>query len=537
MHNPLNKIDFYKADHRRQYPKGTTKVYSNFTPRKSRIEGIDHIVFFGLQYVLLSYLIKEWNDKFFNRPLKEVLSKYQRRMDNALGKGMINVEHIRELHELGYLPLEIKALPEGTLVPMRVPVFTITNTRDEQFWLVNYLETVMSNKSWKACTSATIAFQYRKVFEEYYRKTVGQSEINSFVMWQGHDFSYRGMSGDEDACTSGAGHLLSFWGTDTLPAIDFLEDYYYANSDEEIIGGSVPATEHSVMCMGMKDGEFETFQRLITEVYPSGVISIVSDTWDYWQVITEFMPRLKDTIVNRTGSPIGVDKVVIRPDSGDPYRIICGYFPEEVLEHEGKIYVRKYNEDGTVPDLTKPLTLWEVRGSIQCLWDTFGGSITNMGFQQLSPKIGLIYGDSITLDRQRLILEGLMRKGFASTNVVLGIGSFTYEYVTRDTFGFAMKATYGEVNQLMPEEEGSDTMEFKVVGREIFKSPKTDDGTKKSARGLLRVTEDDNNELILKDQCTAEEEKQGMLQTVFLNGKIMRTTNLAEVRDRLRSYL
>jgi nicotinamide phosphoribosyltransferase len=535
MNNPLTKIDFYKADHRRQYPEGTSLVYSNFTPRKSRIEGIDHIVFFGLQYVVLEFLLGEWQRNFFNRPKEQVVARYKRRMDNALGKDAIPVDHIEALHDLGYLPLEIKALPEGTLVPMKVPVFTIRNTRSEQYWLVNYLETVLSNKIWKPITSASIAFKFRQNFEKYYRETVNSTgEGNAAIMWQGHDFSYRGMSGDEDACTSGAGHLLSFFGTDTVPAIDFLEYYYSANSDEEIVGGSVPATEHSVMCMGNKDGEFETFRRLICDLYPSGIVSIVSDTWDYWQVINDYLPRLKEEILSRSGSPLGVDKVVIRPDSGDPYRIICGYFPEE-YHYDEKDGVFYSHETG------RRLETWEIEGSIERLWQSFGGSTTPQGYRQICPKIGLIYGDSISLQRQVQILEGLKRKGFASTNVVLGIGSFTYEYQTRDTFGFAMKATYGELieykRELVGEYQNESKYSEKVVAREIYKDPKTDDGTKKSARGLLAVVEDDEHNLVLKDRCSWKEEKGGLLQTVFLDGKLVITTSLSEIRNRLNSYL
>src|SRR5690606_3285764 len=139
-----------------------------------------------------------------------------------------------------------------------------------------------------------------------------------FVDWQGHDFSMRGMAGLEAAELSGAGHLLSFTGTDTIPAIDFMEKYYNANSDNELIGGSVAATEHSVMSMGQNNAEQDTFERLITEVYPSGIVSIVSDTWDLWKVLTEYLPNLKDKVMARDG------KVVIRPDSGDPVDIICG---------------------------------------------------------------------------------------------------------------------------------------------------------------------------------------------------------------------
>lgn len=535
--NPLTLIDFYKADHRRQYPPNTTMVYSNFTPRSSRIEGSKNVVFFGLQVVILELLIHRFNDGFFNVPEEQAVGDYQRRMDNSLGKGAIPVDHIRALHQLGYLPLEIKALPEGTLVPMRVPVLTMRNTVDEFFWLVNYLETIISNMLWKGCTSATTAHIYYKTFIDYYRKTVGNdTDGMAFVKWQGHDFSARGMSGEYDAAMSAMGHLLSFWGTDTVWAIDWLEDFYFADSDKEIIGGSIPATEHSVMCMGTKEGELETVRRLITELYPSGNVAIVWDTWDYWGGIKYTLPALKTEILNRTGSPIGVDKVVIRPDSGNPYRIIVGYFDEEVkLLSDGTFQVvdSRFNEK----ENGKIITEEEKLGSIECLWNIFGGYVTANGYRQLSPKIGLIYGDSITMTLQKQILEGLMIKNFASTNVVLGIGSFTYEYVTRDTYGFAMKATYGEV--LVNEAEEDDEQPVLVKqGREIFKDPLTDSGLKKSAKGLLCVTLDENTgELILKDQCTWEEESQGLLETVFLDGKLMKVQTLDEIRKRLAANL
>lgn len=487
--NPLMLIDFYKADHRRQYPEGTEMVYSNFTPRKFRQEGQAELVFFGLQYLVKEYLIKQWNEGFFNVPKEKVVADYKRRMDNALGKDSIPIEHIAELHDLGYLPLIVKGLPEGSIVTPRVPVVTVYNTLPKFFWLTNYLESLMSAILWKPSTSATTAYLYRKTFEEYARSTVSDVNIE-FANWQGHDFSFRGMSGMEDACMSAAGHLLSFYGTDTVPAIDFHELYYNANSDKELIGGSVPATEHSVMCMGTKDNEIGTFERLIEELYPNGIVSIVSDTWDFWKVITEFLPQLKTKILARNG------KVVIRPDSGDPVKIIIG-------------------DKDAAPGSP------EFKGAIECMWETFGGTITDKGYKLLDSHIGLIYGDSITLVRQKAILEGLKEKGFASFNVVLGIGSYTYEYVTRDTYGFAMKATYGEVNG---------------EARNIFKDPKTDDGTKRSAKGLMQVTEKDGV-LVMKDQCTWEEEKQGLLQTVFENGKIVKEQSLSDIRAHINKHL
>jgi nicotinamide phosphoribosyltransferase len=486
---PILLKDGYKVGHKFQYPQGTTLVYSNLTPRKSRNPEMNSVVFFGLQYFMKEYLINQFEEGFFKVPKEQVLRSYARRIDNYLGKDAISLDHIAALHDLGYLPLEIKAIPEGRSVPMRVPVLTIRNTVPDFFWLTNMLETIMSAVLWKPCTSATTAFEYLKTFIKYAQETVGTDK--SFLPWQGHDFSFRGMSGVEDAVMSGAAHLLSFAGTDTIPAIDFLEQYYNADCEKELIGGSVPATEHSVMCMGTQDSEIKTFERLINEVYPSGIVSIVSDTWDFWKVITEFLPELKPQILARNG------KVVIRPDSGDPVKIIIG---DESAEKNSPAY----------------------KGAIECLWEIFGGTTTEKGYKLLDAHIGLIYGDSITTERQEEILSGLQKKGFASYNVVLGIGSFTYEYVTRDSFGFAMKATYGEVNH---------------EGRDIFKDPKTDDGTKKSAKGLMQVFEDASGQLQLKDQCSWEEEAQGILQTVFKDGKLMVDDSLDAIRKRLNTNI
>ena len=274
--SPILLKDGYKVGHKFQYPEGTTLVYSNLTARKSRVEGNEAIVFFGLQYFIKAYLMEQFDDHFFNQPKEKVMAAYKRRIENYLGRDAITYEHIADLHDLGYLPLEIKALTEGSLVPMKVPVLTIRNTLPDFFWLTNMLETVLSAVLWKPITSATTAFQYLKTFTRYAHETVGTDD--SFIAWQGHDFSFRGMSGIEDATMSAAGHLLSFAGTDTIPAIDFLEQYYNADSDVELIGGSVNATEHSVMCMGMQDDEIKTFERLIEQIYPEGIVSIVADT-------------------------------------------------------------------------------------------------------------------------------------------------------------------------------------------------------------------------------------------------------------------
>ena len=217
---PVLMKDGYKVGHKFQYPPGTTGVYSNLTPRNSRRgDGNNEIVFFGLQFFVMEYLLGRFQRDFFDRPRDEVVAAYKRRIDGYLGLDTVDVSHIGALHDLGYLPLRIKALPEGTLVPYGVPVLTIVNTHPAFFWLTNMLETLMSSVLWKASTSATTAFRYRQVFDRYAALTGSPPE---FVPWQGHDFSFRGMCGVEDAAISGAAHLLSFTGTDTIPAIDLL---------------------------------------------------------------------------------------------------------------------------------------------------------------------------------------------------------------------------------------------------------------------------------------------------------------------------
>ncbi|HEX7846490.1 MAG TPA: nicotinate phosphoribosyltransferase [Chitinophagaceae bacterium] len=479
--NPFLLTDYYKVGHVFQYPANTTLVYSNLTPRKSRDERIEEMVFFGLQYFIKEYLLEYFNDNFFRQPKEKVMASYKRRISTSLGAHLPTYEHLEKLHDLGYLPIEIKAVPEGSKVPMRVPCLTIVNTLPEFYWVTNFLETILSAIIWQPCTSATIAHEYRKLLDQYAAETGVPVD---FVQWQGHDFSFRGMSSLETAVLSGMGHLLSFTGTDTIPAIEALEKYYHADADKELIGGSVAATEHSVMCSGSEGGEMETFRRLITEVYPEGIVSIVSDTWDLWKVCTTYIAALKEIILQRNG------KVVIRPDSGDPVKIICG-------DKDGK-------------------TIVERKGVVELLWDVFGGSITNKGYKMLDPHIGAIYGDSINLERAEAICEGLKQKGFAS-QVVFGIGSYTYQYNTRDTFGLAIKATYVEVNG---------------QSREIFKNPVTDDGTKKSATGLLQVIKVNGNYALI-DKVSWSEEKESELITVFKNGRLLKEYSLQEIREKI----
>jgi nicotinamide phosphoribosyltransferase len=487
--NPLFLTDGYKTGHNKMYPEGTTLVYSNFTPRSNKYapKGCDEVVSFGQQMVM-KQIHEAFQRDFFSQPKDAVCGQMKEELTMYLGMDY-DVTHFEKLHDLGYLPIEVKAISEGTMVPIKVPVLTIYNTHPDFYWLTNYLETILSNLLWKPMTSATIARQYRKVLTEWMEKT---DPANAwFIDWQGHDFSMRGMDSAEAVISSGLGHLTSFSGTDSLPAIHGARKYYGA---EGFVAGSVPATEHSVMCAGGKEDEVDTFRRLL-ETYPTGILSVVSDTWDLWKVCTEHVVTLKEEILARNG------KLVIRPDSGDPVDILCG--TRDSIDRDWK---------GTP----------EQKGVIELLWDVFGGTINEQGYKVLDPHIGAIYGDSITIDRANEICERLEVKGFASTNVVLGIGSFTYQYNTRDTFGFAMKATYVEVDG---------------VGREIFKDPITDDGTKKSATGLLCVDRSHYGELSLIDKCDWYNESLGLLKTIYKNGQQYNVVSLEEIRNSIKESL
>ncbi len=470
-------IDGYKLDHRRQYPPGTEYVYSNWTARKSRIDGQNEVVFFGLQYFLQKYLQEDLQNFFFNYTGQQVEQRYVNFINKYLGPNTIGADHIKSLHNLGYFPLRFDALPEGALIPIKVPMFTVENTAPDYFWLVNYIETLLSYIVWMPCTSATIAYRYRKLFEER-AKTAG--DVLDNIKYQGHDFSFRGMAGLEAAALSGAGHLLSFDGTDTIPAIDLVEKYYSASN----VGASVPATEHSVMCAGGEVNELETFERLL-DLYPTGILSIVSDTWNLWNVLDVILPKLKDKIMARKG------KLVIRPDSGDPVDIICG---------------------------TGPGVSSDKKGVIETLWDIFGGTETYLGHRVLDEHIGAVYGDSITYERADHISKRLMAKRFSPTNLVYGIGSYTYQYQTRDTFGFAMKATWAQVD-----------------GKpySLFKKPITDSGEKHSAKGRLAVLTDDEGKYYVKQDVQPDDFT--LMCTIFEDGKFYERDSFSTIRRRLWS--
>jgi len=506
--NSLFLTDGYKTSHNKQFPAGIEEVYSGFTARSNKYapEGCDEIVVFGTQMVF-DQIHEHFEHNFFhtgvrNSPLADSKKHMAQLKSDALDSVKeelsmylncdYDISHFEALYDLGYLPIKVKALEEGTLCPIKVPMLTITNTHPDFFWLTNYLETVISNLLWKPITSATLAHQYKKILSKWALKT-DESNI-SFVDFQAHDFSMRGLDSIDATIASGLGHLTSFKGTDSLPAIWGARKYYH---EKGFVAGSVPATEHSVMCAGSKESELETYRRLLS-IYPTGILSVVSDTWNLWNVHQVILPALKSEIMARDG------KLVIRPDSGDPVEILCGKIG--YIDSIADTYPNFKDEDRA-----------SGKGVVELLWDLFGGTVNDQGFKVLDSHIGAIYGDSITLERAEQICQRLSDKGFASTNVVLGIGSFTYQYNTRDTFGFAMKATYVKVNG---------------VGQEIFKDPVTDDGVKKSATGLMKVYKEDGK-IKLLDKCTPEQEQEGLMKVIYENGFLLSRDTLTEIRERL----
>jgi nicotinamide phosphoribosyltransferase len=577
--SPLVQADAYKVSHEGFQPIGTEYIYSNHTARTSKYLNVvkefydEKTIFFGLQYFIKNFLIEEFNTKFFGIHKIEAIRVIKRRFDTFFGNEVVPMKRYEDLHDLGYLPLQIKALPEGAAVPYKVPYFTLINTHPDYAWLTNYLETIISCDFWKLSAIATIAREIKRTCKIYADKT---TDDTSHLPFQIHGFEFRGMSGRYDAAACGGAFLLSSNGTDTIPAVDFLEQYYNADAEKEFIACSVPASEHSVSSIGTAlYSELEFFRKAITQQYPTGIVSLVSDTYDYFKVITEYATALKEDILNRKVNSLGLAKVVFRPDSGDQFDVICGtakvvdltnkvttlekaksWMEEELVEDvreetahgeagdsepfgyfkfNNKTYKivvniewnrhdkQYYYIDGSNVVSCEEYTLTpEEKGTIECLWDIFGGTISSKGYKVLNPRVGAILGDGCTPIIVNKILKGLMDKGFASSNIVFGIGSYTLQGITRDSIGAAHKATWAQING---------------VSYDIYKDPVTDkDKMKKSAKGLLRV-DLVNGTYVLKDQCTKEEEQGGELKTVFLNGKLLVDHTLAEVRARVAGSL
>ncbi len=477
--NPLLLIDFYKAVHSDMLPEGITKSVSYFTPRMSRVEMWDEVVMFGLQAFIKTYLIQYFNKEFFEKEKMSVVNSYTRIMDVSLGKGIYNAEKVSKLHELGYLPIEIIAVEEGRKVPMHVPMFGITNTHPDFAWLPQALESLISAELWHPMLSATVGKSYRDIVNKYADLSCDDDLPRARLLG---DFSFRGQECLQSAIKSSAAWCLSFLNTATVPVIPFLEENYDCDCEKEDVAYGSPSTEHSVMCSNFAvDGdEISLLKRLLTEVYPNTSFSVVLDSYDYWNVIDNILPEIKDLILAHNGC------MLMRGDSGDAVDVV-----------------------------TK---------TVFKLWDIFGGSVNKKGYKVLDPHVKAIYGDSITLQRCEKIYKILTKHGFSISNVALGVGSFSMQCIeeggvlkpfTRDTFSFAIKATY---------------MEIGGKAYPIFKNPK-DGGFKKSQKGCCIVREE-GGKISYEDGYTWDESMadDNLLKTVFKDGKFIKEQSLSEIR-------
>lgn len=468
MRNVLLCTDTYKTGHMQQYPEGTTKIYSYLCARSNK--KYDKAVFFGLQYYLKEYLSQKIT--------KEMVEEFLDIRQSILGPdttGQI-AEKMYALADLGYLPLEIKAVPEGTVIDNKNVLATITNTHPDFAWVVGFTESLVL-KVWNTTTVATSSKRFKDLVTKFADETCGHRGL---VPFQVHDFGYRGVSSEETAELSGAAHLVNFLGTDTVPAVGFARKFYNASAP---IGLSVPASEHSVMCSFGQENELDAFKNML-KLYPSGLVSVVSDTYNLWNVLTNFASELKEEILARDG------KFVFRPDSGDPESIICG--------------------DASAPEGSD-----ENLGSIRLLDKMFGSTVNALGFKELNPKVGLIYGDGMYYERFERVLNRLKDMGYASSNLVIGVGGLLLQQHNRDDLGFALKATFAVVN-------GEE--------RELMKDPITDSG-KKSHKGMMKLIKEDG---VFKtiDQVTEAEESTTLLDTVFRDGVVLKEYTFDEIRKR-----
>lgn len=536
--NAMFLTDGYKTGHIKMYPDSTEKVYSTWVARSSKyMDNIDGHIVFGIQYLVKDYIINYFNENFFNRNEDDVVKEYNVFLKSFLGEdssNVIGVDHIRSLHKLGYLPVEIRALKEGVKCPIGMPSLTIVNTIPEFFWVTNYLETIISNTLWLPFVSSTTAYMYKKELMKHLKKTGGVKYcVPDFNC---HDFSMRGMSSLGATISSGMAHLAVFSGSESIPAVVKTADVYN-NGNTCNISGTVAASEHSIECSNASfnylNDEFKiderAYIRRMLDQFPTGFLSIVCDGFDFFKFVQIICTEFKDEIMKRDG------RVVLRPDSGNPVRIIAG--DTSITLKNGKVMNAVSTNSGVeyycgnervVPTI-------EQEGVYEILWNTFGGIVNEKGYKVLNPHIGVIYGDSITPERQKEIYERLETKGFSATNLVLGIGSYTYQYKTRDSLGLAMKATWCKING---------------QGKDLFKDPKTVCGMpKKSLRGLVGMSSLNGGKTFKCWQISEEDYEanrisdgngnvfKDWLEPVFRDGKLLRETTIGEIRQKINDLV
>ena len=562
--NPfLYWTDSYKISHITFEADGVENIYSNATARfcKYMKELLgehydDTFVVFGIQWMMIRFHLMAKNG-FFGRDKGEVMDEMRDVLTPYIGQEKF--KHFEDLHDLQYVPLLVKSIDEGSVMPIGMPFYTCENTIKEFEWLANFLESGMSTDTWKQMTVATIAYAFRKISNKFAMETQGNLDGVDF---QNHDFHTRGASGFESGAVAGVAFTLSSLGTDNLPSLWASRNFYFSrNTKSRQFQASVPAGEHSVTTLGilteqrraeargeeidLSEAEKRYTKWIMNKQFPTGIVSFVADSFDYWNFITEVVPSLHDDIMARDG------KFVVRGDSGNPVHIIAGYRIFDASSNpkllgmsisqillnthiwwKSDIEVVKVNDqyykilddNGRLTYQDVAITEAEAKGTIQALWDIFGGEVNNLGYKHLDSHIGMIYGDGITVHRSVEILTRLRDKGFASTNVVFGVGSYSLNMLSRDHLGMAIKATNAIVD-----------IEGVLTDTPIYKEPKTD-MSKKSDRGYLVVLKDDEGKYTKKGMQSRKAMLEiGELTTLYMNGQFHKFTDLGKVQDRLEA--
>ncbi len=462
--------DAYKLGHMCQYPEDTEFVYSVLQLRSDRYFKEAPIV--GLQYLIKEYLMQPITQGDVDGLIEE-----------AKLMGIYHPEtevKLNQLVELGYLPLEIKALPEGSVVAMPNAVCTIQNTVAGFHWVVGFVETLLL-KWWSALATGACSLEYRKLVNKYFDETSDSDFLKPFAV---HDFGSRGCMCPESASFTGMAHALNFDGSDTIVSAPLIRKYY---NGEGMVICSVPASEHSVMCSYGREDEIKAFENML-DTYKTGIVSIVSDTYNWYDVMDKMTLDLKDKILARDG------KVVFRPDSGNPYDIICGEMPMRgVSMNYGSKQI----------------------GGIRALDKVFGHTVNSKGYKVLNSKVGLIYGDGMYLERFEKTLETMKQLGYSAENLVIGVGGILRNH-TRDTLGAAFKATCVCRNG---------------VWTPIMKDPVTDQG-KKSYKGFVSVIKEDGQYKTVEGGHPED-----LLQTVFKDGQLVKDFTWQEIKDLYNSEL
>ncbi|MBB3060061.1 nicotinate phosphoribosyltransferase [Microbulbifer rhizosphaerae] len=412
-YNPILNVDSYKTSHYLQYPEGTQYVSSYIESRGGQFK---EAVFFGLQAFIKQYL---------TRPITraDVDEAEELCLAHGVPFNREGWEYILEEHR-GYLPIEIQAVSEGMVVPVRNVLAQVINTDPKCFWLTSYVETALLRAVWYPTTVATQSREAKQIIQRYLEETADNLDGLPFKL---HDFGARGTSSQETAALGGLAHLVNFQGTDTIAALVAGRRFYNA----PMAGFSIPAAEHSTMTSWGREQETEAYANMLTQFAGSGrLVAVVSDSYDLWNAIDNIWGgELKERVENNGGT------LVIRPDSGDPVDVVTQ--------------------------------------TIERLMRIFGARINDKGYRVLPDYIRVIQGDGISLHTIEGILAAMKARKQSADNIAFGMGAELLQKVNRDTMKFAMKASAVRVNGLW---------------RDVYKDPVTDIGkrSKKGRLALVR---------------------------------------------------